>query len=316
LNLLKIGTGTQVLSGANSYTGNTTVNAGTLTLDYGGSTMSNSFTAATGATLNVNLTLPVGATLTANGNINIGNNAGTGILAPSISALNIGSSGVVTIGTASAPTNRTVLATSALNITSGGTLDLKNNDLIVHGGTPTTIFGQIQQGFNAGGAAWSGSGITSSAAAGSSNTALAMEWNNDGSGNTLTTSFDGQTVSNTDVLVKYTYYGDTNLSGVVNSSDYIAIDNGFNNQLTGWNNGDFNYDGVVDGDDYTLIDNAYNSQGGVSLAAVSTQPTEMIATDTAQTAESAAVPEPVTFSLLMIAGSSLLRRRRRTSRAC
>jgi autotransporter-associated beta strand protein len=316
LNLLKIGTGTQVLSGANSYTGNTTVNAGTLTLDYGGSTMSNSFTAATGATLNVNLTLPVGATLTANGNINIGNNAGTGILAPSISALNIGSSGVVTIGTASAPTNRTVLATSALNITSGGTLDLKNNDLIVHGGTPTTIFGQIQQGFNAGGAAWSGSGITSSAAAGSSNTALAMEWNNDGSGNTLTTSFDGQTVSNTDVLVKYTYYGDTNLSGVVNSSDYIAIDNGFNNQLTGWNNGDFNYDDVVDGDDYTLIDNAYNSQGGVSLAAVSTQPTEMIATDTAQIAESASVPEPATFSLLMIAGSSLLRRRRRTSRAC
>ena len=135
LNLLKIGTGTQVLSGASSYIGSTTVNAGTLTLDYGGSTTSSSFTAATGATLNVNQTVPVGAALTADGNINVGNNTGTGILARSISALNIGSNGVTTIGTASAPTNRTVLLTSALNITSGGTLDLKNNDLIVHGGS-------------------------------------------------------------------------------------------------------------------------------------------------------------------------------------
>ena len=129
-----------------------------------------------------------------------------------------------------------------------------------------------------------------------------MEWNNDGSGNTLVTTFDGQTVSNTDVLVKYTYYGDTDLSGVVDSSDYIAIDNGFNNQLTGWNNGDFNYDGMINGDDYALIV-AYNSQGGVSLATVSTQPTEMIAIDTAQMAGSAAVPEPATFSLLIIGGS-------------
>ena len=55
--------------------------------------------------------------------------------------------------------------------------------------------------------------------------------------------------------MKYTYFGDANLDGVVNASDYTLIDNGFNSQtsgplLTGWFNGDFNYDGVVNGDDY------------------------------------------------------------------
>jgi hypothetical protein len=60
------------------------------------------------------------------------------------------------------------------------------------------------------------------------------------------------------VLVKYTYYGDANLDGIVNGADYQQIDNGFGMHLTGWSNGDFNYDGVVDGSDYSLIDNTFN----------------------------------------------------------
>ena len=106
-----------------------------------------------------------------------------------------------------------------------------------------------------------------------------------------TSSFDGQTVSNTDILVKYTLYGDANFDGIVNGSDYTLIDNGYNAKLTGWRNGDFNYDGVVNGDDYILIDNAFNTEGSVSYAAQSTGqggPTEMIASDTAQVAD--AVP--------------------------
>jgi len=76
----------------------------------------------------------------------------------------------------------------------------------------------------------------------------------------------------TDVLVKYTYYGDANLDGIVDGSDYSRIDNAFLTDqsnataATGWGNGDFNYDGVTNGSDYTLIDNAFNSQGA-SLAA-------------------------------------------------
>ena len=61
--------------------------------------------------------------------------------------------------------------------------------------------------------------------------------------------------------MKYTYYGDANLDGKVDASDYSLIDNGYLNHLTGWYNGDFNYDGVINGSDYTLIDNAFNMQG-------------------------------------------------------
>ena len=123
--------------------------------------------------------------------------------------------------------------------------------------------------------------------------------NTDGRGNPIYPTFDGQVSTANDVLVKYTYYGDANLDGQVDGSDYSRIDNGFLNQLSGWYNGDFNYDGVVDGSDYTLIDNALNTQGA-SLAAV-------VAENTAQVAS---VPEPTTASISAFVAMGLYRRRR------
>jgi uncharacterized repeat protein (TIGR03803 family) len=148
------------------------------------------------------------------------------------------------------PANSSPLIVAGLDIVAGATLDLSNNDMIIHNGNLTQIT----------------PGIFSSSA--STNTTLAIELNNDGHGNTLMTTFDNQPVTNTDVLVKYTYFGDANLNGSVDASDYIAIDNGFNQNLTGWSNGDFNLDGKINGDDYTLIDNAFNTQAATPLATV------------------------------------------------
>jgi hypothetical protein len=126
-----------------------------------------------------------------------------------------------------------------------------------------------------------------------------------GSGGTIAPTFDGATPAVGDLLVKLTYYGDTNLDGVVDGSDYTRIDNGSLNHLTGWSNGDFNYDGVVNGSDYTLIDNAFNMQGA-SL-------TSEIAAPTAQVAGGgvSAVPEPTSIALLGMTAVGLLGRRRR-----
>jgi hypothetical protein len=74
--------------------------------------------------------------------------------------------------------------------------------------------------------------------------------------------FSGQVIDTTAVLVKYTYYGDTDFSGTVDFDDYSRTDSGFNLHKTGWFNGDFDANGVVDFDDYSLIDLAFNTQSG------------------------------------------------------
>jgi hypothetical protein len=120
-------------------------------------------------------------------------------------------------------------------------------------------------------------------------------------------SFENVSVSSSDVLVKYTYYGDANLDGQVNSSDYTLIDAGYlsGGTLTGWQNGDFNYDGVINGSDYTLIDNAFNTQGAQFLSQIASPTSQVAGTGT-----SSAVPEPATLGLLAFGTAALLGRRR------
>ena len=58
--------------------------------------------------------------------------------------------------------------------------------------------------------------------------------------------FAGEVIDTTAVLVKFTYYGDTDFNGVVDFDDYSRTDAGFNNNRTGWLNGDFDGNGNVD----------------------------------------------------------------------
>jgi hypothetical protein len=81
--------------------------------------------------------------------------------------------------------------------------------------------------------------------------------------------FDGFNVADTDVLVKFTYYGDSDLNGVVNFDDYSRIDAGFNGSGSTWFQGDFDYNGSVNFDDYSLIDSAFNTQSGSLSRAMS-----------------------------------------------
>ena len=252
--LTKTGIGQWVLTGSNSYSGNTNVAGGTLTI-------------ALSSALSSNTNLVIG-----NGASVVANNGGA-------AKLTLQAQSIATSGT--------------------GNFDLQNNSLVLHNTSIGAVNALVATGFSAG--SWNGPGITSSTAANDTThlTAVGVA--------TGLISFEGATVSPADVLVKYTYYGDANLDGQVDGSDYSRIDNGYESQLTGWLNGDFNYDGVVNGSDYTLIDNAFNSQG-VQISAEVAAPTAQIANATS------AVPEPTSLGLLGIGALSLLGRRRRSTR--
>jgi hypothetical protein len=187
--------------------------------------------------------------------------------------LMIDNGGSVTLGGISTG-GQQLLITSSLSVGSTGILDLANGAMDVQNGNLAAITTGIASGFSKG--AWASQGITSSAARNDPKnlTALGVVLNNDGSGNSnygidsVLGLFAGYNPSPADVLVRYTYYGDTNLDGHVDQADYSMIDNGTLSHQTGWSNGDFNYDGVVDGSDYTLIDEAFNMQGASLAAAI------------------------------------------------
>jgi hypothetical protein len=250
----------------------------------------------------------------------------TGIQLDRLSSLNISNGAIVSVDAVSNHANRTLLIVGGLTIGTGGALpavqplslgskiDLNNNDMMVHNGNLSSISLSVKSGYNNGG--WNGNGITSTSAANDTThlTALGVISGSQFSASGGTT-FDNAATASTDVLVKYTYYGDATLSGSVTSVDYTLIDGAYlNNQnasaiaLSGWYNGDFNYDGVINGSDYTLIDNAFNTQGA-SLAAVVANPTASIAAQIA--GSSSAVPEPTALGLLGVGVGSLLGRRRR-----
>jgi hypothetical protein len=158
-----------------------------------------------------------------------------------------------------------VLVTRALTLDPTAKLDLNDNDLIVDytGASPLPAVQGLINTARAGGA-WSGNGLTSTAAknANPKNTALgAIEASDWKSLNGAAATFDGETIDTSAVLIKYTYYGDTDFNGVVDFDDYSRTDSGFNLGRTGWFNGDFDGNGTVDFDDYSLIDLAFNTQG-------------------------------------------------------
>lgn len=130
-------------------------------------------------------------------------------------------------------------------------------------------------------------------------TTLGALLNDSGSGFPRFTSFDGLSVSTADVLVKYTYIGDTNLDGVLDARDLNAVLNGWSNNLRVWENGDTNYDDVVDARDWQLFLLAYTHYQSAGVPLGDTGPAGSV------------VPEPSAACTALLCGFILGRRRRR-----
>jgi hypothetical protein len=80
-------------------------------------------------------------------------------------------------------------------------------------------------------------------------------------------NFDGLPITSGSLLVKFTWYGDTDFNGKVDGADYARVDTSYNSEvisgnISGWFNGDLDYNNKVDGADYALIDAAFNAQNG------------------------------------------------------
>jgi hypothetical protein len=157
------------------------------------------------------------------------------------------------------------ILTSALSLSAGATLDLEDNDLILDytGASQLSAVAALISSARNGGT-WDGSGMNSTAARNSltQNVTLgAIEATDFKSVHGSDATFAGHSIDDTAVLVKFTYYGDTDFNGFVDGDDYARADSGFNLGWVDWFNGDADLNGFVDGDDYALIDNAFSTQG-------------------------------------------------------
>jgi hypothetical protein len=149
------------------------------------------------------------------------------------------------------------------------TLNLTNNDLIIDyastsplgavgsGTQGTGVAGWIKRGWNGG--SWNGTGITSSTA-NAGTYALGV-----GEAGTLGLStFSGQSVDSTAVLVKFTYYADATLDGQVQIADFSRVSANFNQSPRIWQDGDFDYDSDVDIADFGKLSSHFGLGGSGS----------------------------------------------------
>jgi autotransporter-associated beta strand protein len=237
-------------------------------------------------------TLVLAGTVSSAGGITV--NAGTLVLGAAPSATShvvvadttLSSSGQVVVPvTNRGVAEQTVLVTPSLALGGPGALDLGNNDMVVQNTSEATVDALVA----------SGELIASGA---TSLTGLGVIQNDDGTGTgtPLYATFDGVASTTADVLVKFTYLGDTTLKGYVDGTDLANALAGMNGGLTGWENGDFNYDGVVNQIDVDLLLTSLANQGAPLGGPGS---------------GSGAVPEPSVVGLLGCAGVGLIGRRRR-----
>jgi autotransporter-associated beta strand protein len=253
--LAKLGVDTATLSTVNTYSGGTSVSAGTLLVG-------------------VNGALPNGKVAITGGTLKLGANTGLAQM-------------------------------TSLSIAGSGALDVNNNHVIIsYGATDpvSQIAGYLATGYAGG--TWTGDGINSSAAAANSAYALGYA---DGADGVVAGLSSGQ------IEIQYTLYGDANLDGVVNGSDFGILAAHFGQQVSGWDKGDFNYDGVVNGSDFGALAANFGQQ--TSGAAVVLPASDYAALDAFAAANGllADVPEPASAGVFGAMGLAVFQRRRRNS---
>jgi len=300
--LTKVGTGTLILSGANTYQGTTNITAGLL--DITSNSAVNNIGPITGSGTG-NLLVDTGAQLQSKGvtlanttpaswTINGAQRIAAGAGAAGVSKVNV----IPTIA-------HTGSGTSAVYT---GVLNLADSALIVEttSSSKSSTISALNEAVFAGsaGATWTGNGITSSTAAADSAHLGMGVWDNSVLGRT---SFAGTAVDSTSVFTAVAHLGDANRDGVVDLQDLSIITNNWQKARDNWATGDLNRDGVVDLGDLSLVTNNWQQTSSFNQ----TVSTLLPASGTSFGSAVAAVPEPTSLALLALGSAALLARRRR-----
>jgi len=176
-----------------------------------------------------------------------------------------------------------------------GTIDVRDNAMILDYAGPSplsTIQAAIASGYAGG--AWNGPGINSATAAAASDKAVGFAESSVALGVSGGT-FKGQSVDGDALLIRFTYYGDSNVDGVVDTVDFNLLASNFSQSGKSWQDGDYNFDGTVDTVDFNLLASNFGK------APLPSSPAEL----------GGLVPEPTAVSLLAIGAIAGLSRRRR-----
>ncbi len=211
----------------------------------------------------------------------------------------------ITGGTLQLGTNTGLTQVTSLAIINSGVLDVTNNELIITYGSSDpmgTIQGYLASGYNNG--TWNGPGIISSAAYGYK---YGLGYA-DGADGVVPGLSSGQ------IEVKYTLYGDANLDGVVNGSDFSILAANFGTGVTNWDQGNFLFTSSVNGADFSAL--AGNFGQGANGADASVSASDLAALDAFAAANGislANVPEPASTSLVIAGLAAGLAKRRRPS---
>ena len=260
--LTKTGTGTATIS---------TVSERTSTVTYNANAGTTIFTTDTGVS-----GIPGTSTRVANWTVEAAANVEF-TTSQNLAALSIGAAGFVTVTTATPP-NYKVLYVDELSFTEvggvpTGTLDLKNNGMVIEFGTTTAAQNyeanllrdwliEGRGGTGVGNGAWDGNGITSSTAEAWNATAAEQRSIGYAVNDVLSdlvhgdyTSFLGHTVDSSCIIMRYTVTCDTDLTGTVDGDDVTVFGAVYDpNDPNGhWTHGDADYNWFVDDDDGTLF---------------------------------------------------------------
>jgi GH25 family lysozyme M1 (1,4-beta-N-acetylmuramidase) len=187
-------------------------------------------------------------------------------------SLNITANAVVKITGSGTTTSRV----TNLVVASTSKLDLDDNALVVDYSSTSPIASiqlALQSGFASG--SWNGNGINSTFASTDAQKRYAIGFA-EGSDIGSPATFLGQAAGSTSVVMRLTVYGDANLDGTTNSSDFNTLLSNYAKTAQRWSKGDFNFDGRIDTIDFNLL--ASNFGSGVPAPALG-----------------AVVPEPATL---------------------